>query len=345
MQPNKKLAIWLLVNCAMIFIMVVIGAITRLTESGLSIADWKPVQDMMPPIGTAAWQEAFAKYQLTPEYIQKNSGMDMDSFQTIYFWEWLHRLWGRLIGLVYVLPLIWFWIRKQVPGELKPRLVFFLFLGGLQGAIGWYMVKSGLIDEPRVSHYRLALHLAAAFVLFALLWAQALQLLPKFRHALLSYQPYVKFCIKRHAWVALFLVSATILWGAFVAGLDAGLIYNTFPMMNGKWVPDEFLFEKPWWKNFLDNHATVQWMHRMLGMASFVAVFSLGLRAIATKNPMLKKIGHCLSGMIALQVVLGIVTLLTQVALHPAVTHQAGALLTVAFLTMFLVTAHSKQTV
>jgi cytochrome c oxidase assembly protein subunit 15 len=206
---------------------------------------------MMPPIGTAAWQEAFAKYQLTPEYIQKNSGMDMDSFQTIYFWEWLHRLWGRLIGLVYVLPLIWFWIRKQVPGELKPRLVFFLFLGGLQGAIGWYMVKSGLIDEPRVSHYRLALHLAAAFVLFALLWAQALQLLPKFRHALLSYQPYVKFCIKRHAWVALFLVSATILWGAFVAGLDAGLIYNTFPMMNGKWVPDEFLFEKPWWKNFL----------------------------------------------------------------------------------------------
>lgn len=344
MLPNKKLAVWLLINCAMIFAMVIIGAITRLTESGLSIVDWKPVHDMLPPLNEAAWQSAFAKYQLTPEYIQKNSGMDLASFQKIYFWEWFHRLWGRLIGLVYALPLIYFWIRKQIPSELKPRLVLFLFLGGLQGAIGWYMVKSGLSNEPRVSHYRLALHLVTAFILFALLFAHALTLLPRFQDALRTHKPFVKFCIKRHAWVSLALVAATIIWGAFVAGLDAGLIYNTFPLMDGKFIPSEFLFEKPWWNNFLHNHATVQWMHRMLGMISFVAVFSLGLRAIATRNSMLRKIGHCLSGMITLQVLLGIVTLLTQVSLHPAVTHQAGALLTVMFLTWFLAVAHSKHT-
>lgn len=320
----------------MIFAMVTIGAITRLTESGLSMVEWRAMIDMLPPLGTAQWEAAFAKYQLTPEYKIKNAGMTLDAFKNIYFWEWLHRLWGRLIGLVYALPLVYFWLRGRIPSELKPRFTFFLFLGGLQGFFGWYMVKSGLINEPRVSHYRLALHLGTAFVLFACLWAQALALWPKWQNAIAKHPVPSLAGQKAHTWVALLCVALTIIWGAFVAGLDAGLVYNEFPTMGGKWIPGEFMFYKPWWTNFLANHATVQWTHRVLALASFIAVFSLGFRAIRTRHYLLKKVGHALVGMIFLQVVLGIVTLLTHVALHPAVTHQAGALMTLAILVMFI---------
>jgi cytochrome c oxidase assembly protein subunit 15 len=328
MTQNNTLSTWLFTCCGMIFVMVLVGAITRLTESGLSMVEWRAMIDMLPPLSDNAWQAEFAKYQLTPEYIQKNAGMGLESFKQIYFWEWFHRLWGRLIGLVYVLPHVYFWVRGMIPLHLKPRFMGFLLLGGLQGFLGWYMVKSGLVNEPRVSHYRLALHLGTAFLIFGLLWAQALLLWPRFTNALAQHAPTRAqiAMLRPHALIAFVVLVLTILWGAFVAGLDAGLIYNEFPTMGGKWFPSEGWFQSPWWINFFDNHATVQWTHRVLATLAFIVVFSLGLRGIWTQQFILKKLGHALAGMVFLQMVLGIVTLLTQVQVHVAVTHQAGAL-------------------
>jgi cytochrome c oxidase assembly protein subunit 15 len=314
-QENKTLASWLLLCCFFIFAIIIVGAVTRLTESGLSMVEWRIAMDMLPPIGDAAWQSEFALYQNSPQYMLVNQGMSLDEFKNIYFWEWLHRLLGRLIGLIYALPLFFFWARSKIPNELKRRLVFFLFLGGLQGFFGWFMVRSGLIAEPRVSHFRLALHLGTALLLLSLLWVTGMQLLGKMRPPL----------FRRHGKIALIVTCFAIFYGALVAGLDAGLIYNTFPLMGGNWIPSEFLFEAPWWKNFLYNHATVQWTHRVLGLATFIVVFSLGLRCYHG-GARIK--GSALCGFVTVQLILGIATLLSVVTLPLAVLHQAFAALT-----------------
>ena len=328
MQENSKtVACWLLLCCACIFTIIVVGAVTRLTESGLSMVEWRVAMDMLPPLTDAAWQSEFDLYKASPEYQKVNAGMDLAAFKNIYFWEWLHRLLGRVVGLIYALPLFYFWATKKIPQGLKPRLLFFLFLGGLQGFFGWFMVKSGLVNEPRVSHFRLALHLGTALLLLCLLWGAALHLLyPEMKKAL----PF-----RKHAMLALVTVSFTVLYGAFVAGLDAGLIYNTFPLMGGRWVPSEFWHEVPAWRNFLYNHATVQWLHRVLGVLSFVAVFALGLRAYWTRAVLAKKIGITLCGLIFIQLVLGIATLLSVVALPLAAAHQAFAVLTLLALVTY----------
>ena len=314
----------------MIFIMAVIGAITRLTESGLSMTRWHAVSDMLPPLNDADWQTQFGAYQQSPEYHKLNNGMALDQFKNIYFWEWLHRLWGRLIGLVYALPMLYFVTKRRVPDWLKPRLVFFLFLGGLQGAIGWYMVKSGLIDEPRVSHYRLALHLGTAFVIFALLWRQAIEIL----HPRLSApSPLIPYCLKRHSVVAIVVASITMLWGVLVAGLDAGLIYNSFPLMGDHLMPVDAWDLPIWWRNLIDNPPLVQFIHRCLAMLTFVTVGALGIRCLNKAWPTtVRKLGIALLVMITLQVVLGITTLLTHVSIHVAAAHQAGALTVLAVL-------------
>ncbi len=326
----RPIAIWLLVCCAMIFVMAVIGAITRLTESGLSMTRWHAVSDMLPPLHDADWQTQFDTYKQSPEYQKLNSGMNLAAFKTIYFWEWLHRLWGRLIGLVYALPLIYFAVRRHIPRWLQPRLVFFLALGGLQGFIGWYMVKSGLIDEPRVSHYRLALHLGTAFVIFSLLWRQAIQLLyPR----LSAPAPLIPYCLKRHSVFAIVVASVTMLWGVLVAGLDAGMIYNEFPLMGGHIMPSEAWFLHDWWRNLVDNAAMVQFTHRCLAVLTFVTVASLGVRCLRNAWPTtIRKLGVALIVMIGVQVGLGIGTLLTQVNIHLAASHQAGALIVLALL-------------
>ncbi len=335
---------WLWLCLFMVFAMTLIGAITRLTESGLSMVEWRAMIDMLPPLTPDAWQAAFAKYQTSPEYLLKNKGMDLAAFQQIYFWEWLHRLWGRLIGVVFIGPLLYFAARRRIPHTLKKPLALLLALGALQGFIGWYMVKSGLIHEPRVSHYRLALHLSTALVIFSVLLVQVVRLSPRVQAACKTYHVVTTGRqLRVHAWTALILVALTIVWGAFVAGLDAGLIYNEFPTMGGHWIPSEFLFEKPWWKNFLDNHATVQWTHRVLAMSSFVVVFALGLRALWLRVPPLKKCGHALAGMITLQVVLGVTTLLTHVHLHVAVTHQAGAVVMLGLVVTLLTMLHAAE--
>jgi cytochrome c oxidase assembly protein subunit 15 len=319
--------------------MVIIGAITRLTESGLSIVEWHAAKDMLPPLSGAAWQEAFLKYQNSPQYKDVNAGMSLGDFKQIYFWEWLHRLLGRLIGLAYALPMVYFWLRGKIPGKLKPRFVFFLFLGGLQGAIGWYMVKSGLINEPRVSHYRLALHLCTALLLLALLWLQALQLSPRARQLAHQYSTTYLQKYRLHAVIGLIFVCITILWGAFVAGLRAGTIYNEFPTMGGKYIPGELLFMHPWWQNFLTNHTSVQWLHRVLGSVTYYLVFVLGIRCFRSKNYLLRNCGIALMVLITVQFSLGVSTLLSHVAIPLAASHQSGAmavLLTLLTTTAFL---------
>jgi cytochrome c oxidase assembly protein subunit 15 len=329
-KPNHShsLAIWLFSCCVLIAALVVIGAITRLTESGLSIVDWHAASDMLPPLSNTAWGEAFQKYQTSPQYKDVNAGMSLADFKAIYFWEWLHRLLGRLVGLAYALPLAVFWLRGKIPAALKPRFVFYLFLGGLQGAIGWYMVKSGLVNEPRVSHYRLALHLCTALLLLSLLWLQALQLSPRVRMLAHNYSTIHLEKYRAHGFAALGIICVTILWGAFVAGLRAGMEYNEFPTMGGHLIPGEILFLQPWWQNFLSNHASVQFLHRVLGTLSFLTVFSFGLRCFWSRNYLLKNCGIVLMLAITLQFILGISTLLSRVAIPLATLHQSGAVLT-----------------
>lgn len=326
----RPIAIWLLTCCGFIFAMAMIGAITRLTESGLSIVRWHAISDMLPPLDAASWQAKFDLYQQTPEYQKLNNGMALGDFKQIYFWEWLHRLFGRLLGLVYAVPLLYFAIRRQIPKWLMPRLMIFLALGALQGFVGWYMVKSGLIDEPRVSHYRLALHLGMAFLLFALLWRQALEILyPR----LSAPTPLIPYCVKRHSVIAIVFACVTILWGVFVAGLDAGLVYNEFPLMGGQILPNDALGMTPLWINAVDNPVMVQFIHRWLAILTFVLVLSLGIRCLRIVGPShVRKLGVALIIAILAQVGLGIATLLTSVMIPLAALHQAGALTVLALL-------------
>ena len=336
MSAPSSVVYWLFLCAFMVTLIILVGAITRLTESGLSMVEWRAMIDMLPPLSHQAWMSEFELYRQTPEYLQINKGMSLDEFKNIYFWEWFHRLLGRLVGLVYALPLLYFWLRKKLSAQIKPRLLFLLFLGGLQGFFGWYMVKSGLVNEPRVSHFRLALHLGTALLLLVLLWQTALQLWPRSREWMRLYFTPMHTRLLPHAWLAFAVVCVTILYGAFVAGLDAGLIYNEFPLMGGALVPSEFMFHQPWWKNFLHNHATVQWTHRVLGTLSFVAVFALALRAVWSKNFVLVRLGYVLAAVILLQFSLGIITLLTHVQLHAATAHQAGAVATLLALVTLL---------
>lgn len=324
-NTSPALAYWLFTCCALIIAMIVIGAITRLTESGLSMVEWRAAMDMLPPLSTEAWLDTFHKYQQTPEYIDKNSGMTLAAYQQIYFWEWLHRLFGRLIGMAYALPLLYFWVRGKIPATLKPRFLGLLALGGLQGFIGWYMVKSGLINEPRVSHYRLALHLSTALTLLSLLWLQALSLWPRAQQWQPG-KPGIQY--RLHGVVALLMLCVTIIWGAFVAGLDAGMVYNEFPTMGGRLIPSELLFYSPWWQNFLTSHASVQWLHRVLGTASFILILSFAIRLIRRGDGVLRKCGYGLSGLVLCQFVLGVSTLLSHVAIPLATLHQSGAVMT-----------------
>ncbi len=261
---SRAIALWLLFCCGMVFAMAVIGAITRLTESGLSMVEWKPLIGMLPPLSEAEWNRVFGLYQATPEYRYINAGMSLDEFKHIFFWEWFHRLWGQLIGFAFLLPFLWFWATKRIPKGLMPKLLGLFLLGGLQGGIGWFMVVSGLVDRPSVSHYRLALHLGVAFTIFGLMLWVALGLLdPKPESGRSGAAP----ALRRHAGLALGLVAVTVAWGAFVAGLDAGMIYNTWPLMGGHLVPEDMWFLDPAALNFVENHAGVQFTHRWLAIA------------------------------------------------------------------------------
>lgn len=307
---------WLLLCCFMVLTMCVVGAITRLTESGLSITEWKPVTGAIPPLNETTWQQEFDLYKASPEFASKHFWMDLEDFKKIYAWEWSHRLLGRMIGLVFALPLLWFALRRQIPKGYGKKFASLLALGGAQGFMGWYMVQSGLVDRPSVSHFRLAAHLGLAVFIFSLMWWYALDFMKK-----TTAFPAAS-GLAKHGWAMLALLALTMIWGAFTAGLDGGMIYNTFPKMDAHWIPPELTFNAPAWYNGIHTPAAVQFIHRVLAIITGLGILALGLRAQ----------DRALTAMVLMQVGLGIATLLSQVAIPLAALHQAGALILLALL-------------
>lgn len=320
MQRNRAaIRYWLYVICLLVFAMVIVGGATRLTDSGLSITQWEPIHGVIPPLTEAEWQEELEKYRQIPEYQQINKGMSLDAFKVIYWWEWAHRLLGRVIGLAFAVPLAFFWWRGMLEDRLKPRLLGLLALGGAQGVIGWWMVMSGLVDRVDVSQYRLAIHLTLACVIFA--WAMwiARALVPQ----LVEPGPVN---MRRWAGTAVALVLMQVFLGGLVAGLDAGLSFNDWPLMDGAILPGGLLLQEPAWINFFENPKTVQFVHRMFAyglLVFFLAALILALRlpvAVAHKARALM-----LLGLVVVQALIGIVTLVMHVPLDWALFHQGGA--------------------
>jgi len=327
-RSNRAIAIWLLVCCLMILLMVVIGGVTRLTESGLSITQWKPIAGILPPLTEQAWREAFTLYQAIPQYRDIHSGMDLPAFKTIFYWEYFHRLWGRLIGLVFAVPFLWFLWRRRIDAKLGIKLGGLFLLGGAQGALGWYMVASGLADRDFVSQYRLAAHLGFAAVIYAATLWVALDLLYP-RGQLYPRGERVRGGLTRWGLASVtLLVLTTLVAGGFVAGLHAGLIYNTFPLMDWALVPAEYGQLEPLWRNWFENVAAVQFNHRALAITTLAAVLVVWL--LSRRDEMTARARltlNLLLGAGLVQVGLGIATLLLYVPVPLAAAHQAGAML------------------
>ncbi|HPG04575.1 MAG TPA: COX15/CtaA family protein [Beijerinckiaceae bacterium] len=319
--PDRAgVANWLWFVAALVFAMVVVGGATRLTESGLSITEWKPVTGVIPPLSYADWVAAFEKYKQIPQYKELFPDMDLARFQTIFLWEWSHRLLGRLIGIVFALGLVWFWLRGALTSRLKWQLSGVLALGALQGAVGWWMVASGLVNRVEVAQERLAIHLLLASLTFAaLIWIAGGLRAPR-RAEMASTTAKV---------FAVLLALATlkqIFLGALVAGLRAGLTYNTWPLMDGRFIPPvEQLFKNdPWWMNFFDNITTVQFDHRM---AAYAVLALALLNAIFARQTGVARRGWAIVLLVLCQVGLGIATLLYSVPLPVALAHQAFAMI------------------
>ena len=314
--PCRAVTVWLVFMACAVAAMVSIGGITRLTESGLSMVEWRPLIGWLPPLSEAEWQRVFALYRETPEFRQVNFSIDLDGFRQIFWWEYVHRLWGRLLGVFFILPLAWFWLRGRIDRALGPRLALLLALGALQGLIGWWMVRSGLADRPDVSAARLAVHLGMALLILALLvWTVLGRIRPQAGSRPLS------------AWLLLGLVALAILSGALVAGNNGGLIYNTFPLMGGEWVPDDYRSEPGWIADALENPVAAQFHHRLLAAALLLAVIAAWLRAGGLRA---RPGDHLLLAAALLQAGLGLAALLAVVPLGLAALHQFGAVLLLA---------------
>ncbi|MDJ0941286.1 MAG: COX15/CtaA family protein [Woeseiaceae bacterium] len=320
-RRDKSVATWLLVCCGLVFAMVVLGGVTRLTGSGLSMAEWRPIMGALPPLTEAEWQRVFDIYKQTPEFLHVNSHMDVEDFKGIFWLEYLHRLLGRLIGFAFAVPLAWFAVRRYIPVRQLPWYLFLLALGAAQAFIGKIMVASGQVDAPAVSHYKLTAHLAAAFLVYSLMLWSAMNLLrPRTTAA-----PHPWF---RQSVTVTALVSVTILSGGFVAGLKAGKIFNTFPMMGDYWIPPGVMALSPGWRNFFDNPAMVQLDHRILAITTFIVVVTFGLRLWRSPLGDRARLGvFMLLASVFVQVSLGILTLVLHVPVALAAAHQAVGLL------------------
>lgn len=322
-ESSRAVLVWLYVLTAMVFLMVVVGGATRLTDSGLSITEWKPIVGIIPPLTDAAWHDAFEKYRQIPEYHIVNRGMSLDAFKAIFWWEWGHRFLGRVIGIVFFVPFVWFMWMRRVPRRLAPRLVALFLLGGLQGAIGWYMVRSGLADRVDVSHYRLAVHLGVAVVILGVLLWTALDLEAKPVAATRSAVGDTAYWTTA---ALLMLIFLQVLLGALVAGLKAGFSHNTWPLMDGAFIPSGLGAMSPWYLNAFENVLTVQFNHRMVAYA--VAALALWHVVAIRRAPAGRDIGFS-AGVLGLgilaQIALGVWTLLAQVPLSLGLAHQAGA--------------------
>ena len=323
-QKHTSIAAWLLVCALLVFCTLIIGGATRLTHSGLSIVEWKPISGVLPPLNQSDWETEFNKYQQTPEYAKVNHQMTLDDFKGIFWWEFLHRVSGRVIGLVFAIPYLYYLARRRISGMLSWKLAGIFLLGGLQGAMGWYMVKSGLVDDPRVSQYRLTAHLSLAFIIFtAMVWV-ALGLL---RQRVVAASSELQ---RLHRW-GVGLAALTfymVVTGGFVAGIRAGKAYNTFPLMNGDIVPPEIFVLEPWYLNFFSNMATVQFDHRL---GAWLLAFSvpwlwMQIRQAAVSTRC-RQVANLLLLALATQITLGISTLLLAVPVVLGTAHQGGAML------------------
>jgi cytochrome c oxidase assembly protein subunit 15 len=335
---QKAVAGWLLACCALVFAMVVVGGVTRLTDSGLSIVEWQPLVGTVPPLSQNDWDELFEKYHQTPQYQKVNLGMSLDEFKAIFWWEYFHRLLGRLIGLAFFIPFLYFTAKKAIHRPLGLKLSGIFLLGALQGGMGWYMVKSGLVDNPHVSQYRLTAHLGLAFAIYAAMFWVALDLLYPVDTSLANSRLQG---LRRFSTGLSILIFIMVLSGGFVAGIRAGLAYNTFPLMDGHIIPPEIFMLEPWYRNFFDNMATVQFDHRMIAwtLAVLIPVFWFKSRSAPLSNSA-RLACNLLLIVLAVQISLGISTLLLVVPLPLAAAHQAGALL---LLTAALWTNHELR--
>ncbi|KQV43317.1 MULTISPECIES: COX15/CtaA family protein [unclassified Rhizobium] len=325
-RNRAQIRTWLWIVVFTLFALVLVGGATRLTESGLSITQWKPIHGVIPPLNDAEWQEEFDLYKQIPQYAELNSGMTVEGFKSIFWWEWAHRLLARSIGIVFAVPLAWFWWRGQIESRLKLPLIGILALGGFQGFIGWWMVSSGLADRTEVSQYRLATHLIIACLIFSsCLWI-ARGLSPHSDDA-----PPAS-CSKTMAGVIAVMALFQIYLGALVAGLDAGLSYNTWPLMDGSLVPGDLLIQQPAWLNFFENPKTVQFAHRCGAYVLFALVFVHMLYSLARgAGTTHARRSVLLFVLVTIQATIGIVTLLMQVPVGWGVAHQGGALIVLGF--------------
>ncbi|MGD8784151.1 MAG: COX15/CtaA family protein [Thioalkalispiraceae bacterium] len=337
-HDDRAIALWLIFVAILIYAMVILGGVTRLTGSGLSMVEWDPIMGVLPPFTEQEWQETFGKYKQFPEYQKKNLHMDLEGFKDIFVFEYAHRMLGRFIGLAFLIPFLFFLFKKRIRSELTPKLIIMFILGGLQGLLGWYMVKSGLVSDPHVSQYRLAAHLSAAILIYSyILWVA---------WGLLNPEPQNSWVrgiesLRRNVKIAALLIVIMILSGAFVAGTRAGHGFNTFPLMNGYFIPPGLFDMSPFYLNFFENPTTIQFNHRMI---AYLLILYIPIVWYSSKKytliPHTRNAFHLLLFIFIVQVVLGITTLLYEVPVALGAAHQGGALL---LLTVVLYVVHELR--
>ncbi len=321
-NPHKPIVIWLLAGCFLIYAMVVIGGITRLTHSGLSMVEWNPIIGSLPPTSDAAWQIPFEKYKQSPEYQLINNQFTLEEFKSIYWWEYIHRLLGRTIGVIFLVPFVYFLVKKKFDKSFLKKMYVLLFLGALQGALGWFMVKSGLQKEPHVSHYRLAAHLISAFTVFGFTFWYAMDLLyPKD-----IVETKISKRVRGWSRIMFGAIVLQIIYGAFVAGLKAGLFYNTYPMMGHSLMPDTVTSFEPFWKNFLENPSGVQFLHRYIAIAVAILVLFVWEKSrLMELSKLQRSASNFMMSVVVIQFILGVITLIYSVPVTMGVLHQTGA--------------------
>ena len=325
-NSDRAVSQWLLVCLLLILVMVILGGVTRLTNSGLSMVNWHPIHGSIPPLNSEQWLEEFSYYQQSPEYQKINRDMNVDQFKSIFWFEYSHRMLGRLIGLVFLIPFLFFLFAGKIRKGLTPKLLIMFLLGGLQGLLGWYMVKSGLVNNPHVSQYRLTAHLVSAILIYAFILWTILDLGSK-----REYLPFSKSALsttRKYSICLILLLLVVIISGGFVAGLKAGLIYNTFPLMGGQLIPDGISALTPWYLNLFENSVTAQFDHRLLAIVTGILMLIWYIRGRNyPHDESIRKSFKIVGMMIIIQVALGIATLVNQVPVWLGVMHQAGALL------------------
>lgn len=322
---DKQVSAWLIFVAAVIFFMIILGGATRLTHSGLSMVDWNPIMGVVPPLNGAEWTQTFERYKEFPEYQKVNKGMSLDEFKSIFYFEYFHRVLGRLIGLIFLVPFLFFWFRGRIRRSMLPQMTTMFILGGMQGLLGWYMVKSGLVNDPQVSQYRLTAHLLAAVIIYIYILWVAFGLQKKSPIVILETAGKTLY---RYAIGLTGLIVFMISTGGFVAGTKAGYAFNTFPLMGDKFIPNGMYTLQPFWLNWFENIAAIQFNHRMIAylLILLIPLFSFAVKRLAITQRSVTA-AHLLLAMLVIQVSLGVATLLLHMPVVIAVSHQGGAIL------------------